>query len=176
MIPKHICNPTTCCISCNFTSYHMHGAHINVIWSLDAILSKKEINKKSKRSRDKGVTFKERKNRLNDRKADTRQYMHDDPESFVLRIYRKYALADAIVVVAANNAKRPLVLLTPKGRLPSSSPSCALRAVTKPYITNQSVAEEHLAKCKNIVTEFSFQTQYTCNAFGTIPVNKTTLQ
>ncbi|RID50937.1 hypothetical protein BRARA_H01633 [Brassica rapa] len=40
--------------------------------------------------------------------------MHDDPESFVLRIYRKYALADAIVVVAANNAKRPLVLLTPK--------------------------------------------------------------
>lgn len=62
--------------------------------------------------------------------------MHDDPESFVLRIYRKYALADAIVVVAANNAKRPLVLLTPKGRLPCSSPSCALRAVTKPYITN----------------------------------------
>lgn len=52
----------------------------------------------------------------------------------MLRIYRKYALADAIVVVAANNAKRPLVLLTPKGKFPS--PSCALKAVTKPYITN----------------------------------------
>jgi hypothetical protein len=98
MIAKHICNPTTCCISCNFTS------------------------------------FTERKNRLNDKKADTRQYRHDDPESFVLRIYRKYALADAIAVVIPNNAKRPLLLLIPKGRFPS--PSSALRAVTTPYITN----------------------------------------
>lgn len=78
--------------------------------------------------------MKQRKNRVNDRKADTRQYGHDDPESFVLRIYRKYALADAIAVVVANNAKRPSVLLIPKGKFPS--PSCALRAVTKPYITN----------------------------------------
>lgn len=52
-------------------------------------------------------TFREMKNKLNDNKADVRQYEHVAPEKIVLRMYKKYALAAAIEVELPSKIKRP---------------------------------------------------------------------
>lgn len=73
------------------------------------------------------------KNKLNDNRADTRQYEHDTPENFVFRMYRKYALAAAIEVVVPSMTKRPSDSSIPKGNFFAAN--CKLIAPTKPYAT-----------------------------------------
>lgn len=73
------------------------------------------------------------KNKLNDNRADTRQYEHVTPENCVFRMYRKYALAAAIEVVVPSNTKRPPDSSIPKGNFLAAN--CKLTAPTNPYAT-----------------------------------------
>ena len=70
------------------------------------------------------------KNKLNDNRADIKQYEQDVPVNFVLSMYKKYALAAAMEVVIPSNCKRPYVSLIPKGKL--FALNCKLSAVTIP--------------------------------------------
>lgn len=65
------------------------------------------------------------KNKLNDNNADVRQYEHVIPVNFVLKMYKKYALAAAMEVVLPSKIMRPYDSLIPNGKffLPNSRPS-----------------------------------------------------
>lgn len=71
------------------------------------------------------------KNKVNDNRADTRQYEHEIPGNFVFRMYRKYALAAAIEVVVPSNTKRPSDSSIPNGNFFAAN--CKLIAPTNPY-------------------------------------------
>lgn len=70
------------------------------------------------------------KNKLNDNRADIKQYEQDAPANCVLSMYKKYALAAAMEVVLPSNSKRPYDSLIPKGEL--FALNCKLSAVTNP--------------------------------------------
>ena len=53
------------------------------------------------------------KNKLKDRRAETKQYEHDTPANFVLKRYIKYALDAAIDVVLPSKINRPVLSLSP---------------------------------------------------------------
>lgn len=66
-------------------------------------------------------------NKLNDNKTEAKQYGQNSPVNFVLRMYKKYALAAAMEVVVPSKTKRPLASPVPRGLLfwPNCIPSIA---------------------------------------------------
>ena len=109
------------------------------------------------------------KNKLNDNKADIRQYEHDAPENFVPRMYKKYALAAAMEVVLPSIIKRPVGSSIPKGKffLLNCRPSDA----TNPYATIPISGRGTPGKCKSIEIETLCQSHnLQCILYSNIPV------
>lgn len=75
-------------------------------------------------------TFKVMKNKLNDNRAETKQYEHNDPGNFAPRMYKKYALAADMEVVVPSKSKRPLASPIPKGTFFPAN--CKPSSVTSP--------------------------------------------
>lgn len=67
------------------------------------------------------------KNKEKDKKAEAKQYKQGSPANFVLRMYKKYALATAMDVVVTSKIDRPVVLSISKGNFfpPKLRPSIA---------------------------------------------------
>jgi hypothetical protein len=108
------------------------------------------------------------KNKLNDNKADIRQYEHDAPENFVTRIYKKYELAAAMEVVLPSRIKRPLDSLIPKGRF--FLVNCRPSAATNPYATIPINGRGIPGKCKRIETLCQTQ-NLQCNSYAIFQPN-----
>lgn len=109
------------------------------------------------------------KNKLNDNKADIRQYEHDAPENLVPRMYKKYALAAAMEVVLPSIIKRPVDSSIPKGKffLLNCRPSDA----TNPYATIPISGRGTPGKCKSIEIETLCQTHnLQCISYTNFPV------
>lgn len=139
------CKPNTFWISCKPKSYESErvGEKIRTFSMLSFQLQQRPII--SLRNVKQKHTFKVMKNKLNDKKADIRQYEQDAPDNFVLRMYKKYPLAVAMEVAVASKIKRPLDSPIPKGFFLGN---CNPSAATKPYAAIPMTGRGTPTKCQ----------------------------
>lgn len=94
------------------------------------------------------------KNKEKDNRAEAKQYKHDSPENFVLRMYKKYALATAMEVVVTSKIERALLSPISKGNF--FPPNCRPSVATAPYASIPIKGRGTPDKCKMLKFASSF--------------------